>query len=167
MRIKLSCVHLVLSGLLMMAWAYPLPAFCEEFYIISEGDTILVSEDIESYCCTSHRFALTNDGFAKWKSYEHLPPPEGRTLVERTLLTDRKFVMVHAGEVVAEGYICSGTDSSLQSGLNLWDGLTGARQSRLQLRYLRFEPDMPPDPLESEAFLEYFKKNGKLIKGEE
>ncbi len=163
MKDQLVFIGCFLGGLLMLACANPSSALCETFFIISDGDTLLAGADIESYSCTYHKLALTSDGFAKWESYKHLPPPEGRTLVERTLLTDRDFTIWYAGEVVAEGYICSGTDSSLQSGLNLWDSLAGTRRNRLGLFYARFEPNMPPDSLESEAFLAYFKKNGKLI----
>jgi hypothetical protein len=138
-------------------------ALSEEYFIVSDGDTILVGEDIESYSRTNHRLMLTEVGLEKWASYENQPPPEGRTLVERTLLTDRRFTIVYAGDVVAEGYICSGTDSSLQSGLNLFDALMPGKRSRLGFLYCRFEPGMPPDPLESEAFGAYFEIHGKLI----
>ena len=166
MRIELGCIDLVISGLLLTC-LWTSSASCQELYFVAKGDTILAGEDIESYGQTSHRLALTEAGFAKWKSYEHLPPPEGRTLAERTLLTDRHFAVSYAGEVVAEGSICSGTESKLQCGLNIFDNLTGTRRSRLKLGYFRFEPHMPPDPLESEAFLEYFRKNGKLVEEEE
>jgi hypothetical protein len=163
MQMQMKFAGCILGGLLLMFCTNSASAQYEEFFIVSEGDTILVGEDIESYNRTSHRLALTTGGYAKWKGYENQPPPEGRTLVERTILTDRGFVVIYAGEVVAEGYICSGTESSLKSGLNLWDNQTQSRQSTLGFIYCRFEPDMPPDPLEFEAFWAYFEKFGKLI----
>lgn len=163
MRFQSELYGCMIVGLLVIACASVAVAQSEEYFIISDGDTILVGEDIESYRPANGRLALTKGGLAKWESFENQPPPEGRTLVERTLLSDRRFTIVYAGIVVAEGNICSGTESRLQTGLNLFDCLTPSRRSRLGFLYCRFEPDMPPDPLESEEFVAYFRSKGKLL----
>ncbi len=133
------------------------------FYIIAGSDTLLYGEDIESYVRTIGFLVLTVDGYWRWTSFVNHLRVDNSQLARTTSLTDSSFRIEYKGATVVEGYVASGYESKLKVGVRLCDAQTKYDRARLSLHYGRFEPDMPPNPLESEEFLEYFRKSGKLV----